>query len=90
MVGARGEIWWANLREPIGYEPGFWRPVLVVQADIFNRSRVQTVIAVILKGNLERATLPGKAMGSLALSLVAFDALPTFGNIACYAVPQRL
>jgi len=41
----RGEIWWASFSAPLGSEPGYRRPVLIVQADAFNRSAIQTVIA---------------------------------------------
>ena len=42
----RGEVWWADLPEPAGSEPGYRRPVLIVQAADFNRSRIRTVLAV--------------------------------------------
>jgi len=58
----RGEIWWASLPEPTGSEPGFRRPVLVVQADAFNRSRVQTVVAVVLTSNLRLLDAPGNVL----------------------------
>ena len=56
---ARGEIWWASLPEPVGSEPGFRRPVVVIQADSFNRSAIRTVIAAILTSNLRLADAPG-------------------------------
>ena len=58
----RGEIWWASLREPFGSEPGFRRPVLIVQDDAFNRSRIQTVIAIAITTNLELAKAPGNVL----------------------------
>jgi mRNA interferase MazF len=58
----RGEIWWADLGEPRGSEPGFRRPVLVIQADSFNRSRIQTVIVAVITGNLELAEAPGNVI----------------------------
>ena len=42
----RGEIWWANLPEPVGSEPGYNRPVLVIQDDTFTQSNINTVIVV--------------------------------------------
>ena len=48
MELARGDIWWADLPEPVGSEPGYRRPVLIVQSDTFNRSRLHTFIAVVL------------------------------------------
>lgn len=59
MVIAQGEIWWADLGEPIGSEPGFRRPVVVVQSDSFNRSRISTIVCVPLTSNLRWADAPG-------------------------------
>lgn len=58
----RGEIWWADLDEPRGSEPGFRRPLLVVQADAFNRSRIQTIVCVVLTSNLRLADAPGNVL----------------------------
>jgi mRNA interferase MazF len=58
----RGEIWWAELPEPRGSEPGYRRPVLIVQADSFNRSRIQTVIAAAITSNLDLAQAPGNVL----------------------------
>jgi len=55
----RGEIWWASLGEPTGSGPGFRRPVLIVQSDDFNRSRIQTVIVATITSNLKLAAAPG-------------------------------
>ena len=55
----RGEIWWAELAEPVGSEPGYRRPVLVVQADSFNRSAINTVVCVAITSNLKLAAAPG-------------------------------
>ena len=58
----RGEIWWASLPEPVGSEPGFRRPVLVIQSDDFNRSRIATVIALVITSNLKLAMAPGNVL----------------------------
>ena len=55
----RGEIWWASLGTPRGSGPGFRRPVLIVQSDEFNRSRINTVLAVAISSNLVLAVAPG-------------------------------
>ena len=55
----RGEIWWAELPEPAGSEPGFRRPILVVQSDDFNRSRIRTILGVAITSNLKLAAAPG-------------------------------
>ncbi len=62
MVVAQGEIWWADIGEPAGSEPGFVRPVLVVQGDSLNQSRIGTVICVPLTSNLKWADAPGNAL----------------------------
>ena len=51
----RGDIWWADLPEPIGSEPGYRRPFVIVQADAFNQSRIRTVLGVALTSNLRLA-----------------------------------
>jgi mRNA interferase MazF len=56
---ARGTLWWAELEPAAGSAPGFRRPVLIVQADAFNRSALQTTIAVVLTSNLRLADAPG-------------------------------
>jgi mRNA interferase MazF len=58
----RGEIWWADLPEPRRSEPGYRRPVLVIQADSFNRSRIQTVLVAAITSNLDLAGAPGNVM----------------------------
>jgi mRNA interferase MazF len=58
----RGEVWWADLAEPRGSGPGFRRPVLIVQADSFNRSRIATVLAVVLTSNLRLVDAPGNVL----------------------------
>ena len=55
----RGDVWWASLPEPRGSEPGYRRPVLVVQADAFNDSRISTVLVATLSTNLRLAEAPG-------------------------------
>ena len=55
----RGDIWWASLKTPGGSGPGFRRPILVIQSNEFNRSRINTVIAVAMTSNLVLANAPG-------------------------------
>jgi mRNA interferase MazF len=54
----RGEVWWAALPDPVGSGPGKRRPVVVVQSDAYNESRVSTVIVVIITSNLGLAMAP--------------------------------
>ena len=62
MVVERGQVWWADLGEPAGSEPGFRRPVLIVQSDAFNRSRLRTVLAVVLTSNVRLVDAPGNVL----------------------------
>jgi mRNA interferase MazF len=55
----RGEVWWASLPPPMGSGPGYRRPVLVIQANEFNESRIKTAVAVIMTTNLRLAGAPG-------------------------------
>ena len=55
----RGEIWWASLPDPRVSEPGYRRPVLIVQSDRFNQSTIQTVIVAVITSNLRLAAAPG-------------------------------
>lgn len=62
MVIRRGEIHWADLPRARGSEPAKRRPVLVVQADAFNRSRIGTVLTAVLTSNLRLGDAPGNVM----------------------------
>jgi mRNA interferase MazF len=62
VVIQRGEIWWASLPEPVGSGPGFRRPVLVVQSDDFNRSRIATVIVLVVTSNVKLTQAPGNVL----------------------------
>ena len=62
MVISQGEVWWAELPAPVGSGPGFRRPVVVVQSDALNRSRLATVVCVPLTSNLKWADAPGNAL----------------------------
>lgn len=62
MVIAQGDVCWADLPEPTGSGPGFRRPVLVVQGNTFNRSRIATVVCVPLTSNLRWADAPGNVL----------------------------
>ena len=55
----RGEIWWASLPEPTGSGPGFRRPVLIVQSNPFNASRIETVVVTVITSNLRLSAAPG-------------------------------
>ncbi|HEX9636156.1 MAG TPA: type II toxin-antitoxin system PemK/MazF family toxin [Acidobacteriota bacterium] len=58
----RGQIWWAELREPRGSEPGYRHPVLVLQRDEVNRSRINTVVVCLLTSNTVWSRAPGNTL----------------------------
>ena len=62
MVIAQGHVYWADLPNPTGSGPGFRRPVLVVQGDALNRSRVRSVVCVPFTSNLLWADAPGNVL----------------------------
>jgi mRNA interferase MazF len=71
----RGEIWWANLPEPVGSEPVYNRPVLVIQDDTFTQSNISTVIVVIITSNLNLAAVPGNVLLPRATSGLSKDSV---------------
>ncbi len=58
----QGDVWWADLPEPTGSGPGFRRPVVVVQGNSLNRSRIATVVCVLLTSNIVWADAPGNVL----------------------------
>lgn len=59
---SQGEVWWADLPDPVGSGPGFHRPVVVVQTDLLNRSRIATVVCVPTTTNLKWVHAPGNVL----------------------------
>ncbi len=59
---SQGEVWWADLSAPKGSAPGFRRPVVVVQGDALNRSRIATVVCVPLTSNVKWGGAPGNVL----------------------------
>ena len=78
---AQGEVWWADLGEPVGSAPGYRRPVLVVQADSFNRSRIATVVCVPLTSKLRWADAPGNVLLDKASSGLGVDSVANVSQI---------
>ncbi|MBW9232456.1 type II toxin-antitoxin system PemK/MazF family toxin [Leptospira santarosai] len=58
----RGEIWWVDLGIPFGSEPGFKRPVLIIQDDSFNRSNINTIVSIAVTSNLNLSEAPGNVL----------------------------
>ena len=77
----RGDIWWADLSEPIGSAPGFKRPVVVVQSDSLNRSRIKTVVCVPLTSNLAWADAPGNVLLTSAMTDLPKDSVANVSQI---------
>lgn len=77
----RGSIWWADLADPRGSEPGFRRPLLVVQADAFNRSRIQTVVTVVLTSDLRLVQAPGNVLIPARLSGLPRDSVANVSQV---------
>ena len=75
MVISQGDIWWASLPEPIGSAAGFRRPVVVIQGDALNRSRISTVVCVPLTSNLKWADAPGNVLLSARRSGLPRDSV---------------
>lgn len=71
----QGDVWWADLPAPTGSGPGFRRPVLVVQSNAFNRSRIATVVCVPLTSNLHLADAPGNVALSARATGLARDSV---------------
>lgn len=78
---AQGEIWWADLPEPTGSGPGFRRPVVVVQGDHLNRSRIGTIVCVPLTSNLAWAQAPGNVLLPAAVAGLPKDSVANVSQI---------
>ena len=71
----RGEVWWADLADPLGSEPGFSRPVVIIQGNSFNSSRIKTVIIAVLSSNTRLADAPGNVLVPATVSGLARDSV---------------
>jgi len=77
----RGTVWWAELPDPVASEPGFRRPVVIVSSDAFNRSRIRTVVAVVLTSNLRLAEAPGNVLIAAADSGLPRDSVANVSQV---------
>ena len=77
----QGEVWWADMPEPTGSGPGFRRPVVVVQGDHLNRSRLGTVVCVPLTSNLSWADAPGNVLLATRLTALPKDSVANVSRI---------
>ena len=78
---AQGDVWWAELPEPAGSGPGFRRPVVVIQGNSLNRSRIATVLCVPLTSNLVWADAPGNVVLPAKASGLAKDSVANASQI---------
>lgn len=81
MVISQGEIWWTDLPAPAGSGPGFRRPVVVIQCDALNRSRISTVVCVPLTNNLKWSLAPGNVRLSARLTGLPKDSVANVSQI---------
>ena len=77
----RGDIWWASLPDPQGSGPGYRRPVVVIQSDSFNESRINTVIVAILTSNLNLAAAPGNVTIEQRVSMLSNDSIVNVSQV---------
>ena len=77
----RGAVWWAELPDPVASEPGFRRPVVIVSSNVFNQSRIKTVIVVILTSNLRLAEAPGNVLIASAESGLSKDSVANVSQV---------
>ena len=81
MVISQGDIWWTDIPAPVGSGPGFQRPVVVVQGDALNRSRIATVVCVPLTSNLKWASAPGNVHLPARLTALPKDSVANVSQI---------
>jgi mRNA interferase MazF len=81
VVISQGEICWADLPAPTGSGPGFRRPVVVVQGDALNRSRIATVVCVPLTSNVKWAKAPGNVLLSSRLTGLPIDSVANVSQV---------
>ena len=77
----RGEIWWASLSDPLGSGPGYRRPVVVIQSDPFNESRINTVVAAAITSNLSLAAAPCNILLERNISRLSSDSVVNVSQV---------
>lgn len=78
---SQGDVWWADLPEPSGSGPGFRRPVVVVQGEALNRSRIATTVCVPLTSNLRWAEAPGNVLLTSRMTGLPKDSVANVSQI---------
>lgn len=82
----RGELWWADFGDPFGSEPGHRRPAIIVQADPFNRSRLNTILLVPLTRTIDWAQAPGNVLCRPKYTTLKY---PSVANVSQLTVADR-
>lgn len=85
---AQGEIWWADLGDPIASAPGYRRPVLVIQCDAINASRIGTVVCIPLTSNLKWGEAPGNVTLRARMTGLPKDSVANVSLIVALAKQQ--
>jgi mRNA interferase MazF len=80
-VIAQGDVWWADLGSPQGSAPGFRRPVVVIQGNALNRSRLATTVCVALTSNLKWAAAPGNVLLDARATGLAKDSVANVSQL---------
>ena len=88
MVIGQGDVFWASLDDPTGSGPGFRRPVVIVQSDAFNASRLATVVVVPLTSKLRWAAAPGNVLLSAGRSGLPRDSVANVSQLI--AIDRRI
>jgi mRNA interferase MazF len=83
----RGEIWWADFGIPFGSEPGFNRPVVIIQNDDFNRSNINTIVVIPLTTNLNLEDAPGNTFIDKSESSLPKDSVAVVSQL--YAIDKQ-
>ena len=81
MVISQGDVCWADFGPQLGSRPGYRRPVVVVQCNSFNRSRIATVVCVPLTGNAQRADAPGNVLLEESLTGLTKDSVANVSQL---------
>jgi mRNA interferase MazF len=79
---SRGEVWWVDFGEPVGSEPGYRRPAVVLQSNYFNHSALNTFVVVSVTSNLFRAGSPGNVLVSKRKSGLSKDSVVNVTQLA--------
>src|SRR2546425_8100681 len=77
----RGEVWWATLPKPVASEPGSRRPMVLVQSDAFTRSRIRTLLAIVVTSNQRFARAPGNVVLPAQVSGLPRDSVANVSQI---------